>query len=200
MPDLSLCAKQFLSRVKRARFRVLLFIMISHTAYSQPVLESYEATTGESTTAAINRPTDTQENELMVVGLMIEEGSDVTITPPAEWTLILREDNSTYVGMASYYKVAGSSEPSSYSFTLSEDVGWAIGCARISNCNASEPIDASSSMTGNGSSPIAPTLTTSGADRLVLCLYTNAASSSYSPQAGFNQNLRSAKFRCRSTF
>ena len=86
--------------------------------WAQPVFETFVTNKGKTATAPVNRPSGVVANDLLVVGLTFDKGSAEIISPPAGWTLIRRTNNSTDNGIATYYKVAGVSEPSSYTFTL----------------------------------------------------------------------------------
>jgi hypothetical protein len=73
---------------------------------------------------AINKPVGTVEGDLMVLSIAARS-SAATITPPAGWTLLLSNtqtnqtnyQNSTSSKLSTYYKVAGASEPASYTWS-----------------------------------------------------------------------------------
>ncbi|MCF8238667.1 MAG: T9SS type A sorting domain-containing protein [Saprospiraceae bacterium] len=165
--------------------RIILFVvtclLTTTCLQAQPVYRSSSSNVGITSSATVSLPVGTEPGDLLVSGLMIEKGSTSTVTPPTGWFLIRRTNNSTNIGMATYYKVAGISEPGTYSFTLSSGSKWAIGCSRISNVNTSSPINASAGVTGNGTAVNAPSITTSNGNTLVLCYYTNSKNSTYSP-------------------
>ena len=86
----------------------------------------------------------------MIAGITVDGVSGLTVTPPSGWTQIRRTDNSTNLSLLSYYKFAGSSEPSSnYTWTFNSSRRAAGGIMRYSGV-AANPIDASSGNTGNG--------------------------------------------------
>src|SRR5216684_82069 len=64
-------------------------------------------------TLTINVPAGTTSGDVMVAFVVVQTAGN-TITPPAGWSLVLRQDSSSSIATASYVKVAGSSEPASY--------------------------------------------------------------------------------------
>ncbi len=128
----------------------------------------------------MGEPTGTVAGDLLVVGLAFEKGSDVTITPPAGWTLIRRTNQSSNVGYASYRKTAGASEPSSYGFSLTNSSKWSIGGCAITGADTAAPIDVHNGASAASGNPSAPSITTSGQNRLVLAFYANKKPATYS--------------------
>ena len=68
-----------------------------------------------ATTLVINRPSSSGNinGQLLIAGITVDGVSGLTVTPPSGWTQIRRTDNGTNLSLFSYYKFAGSSEPSS---------------------------------------------------------------------------------------
>lgn len=151
---------------------------------SQPVVESWGTNTGSSSSASIDKPSGVSADDMLVVGLTFEKGSDEDLTPPTGWTLIRRTDNSSNSGLATYYKIAGASEPSSYSFDLDNGSKWCIGIVRLSDVDDVSPIDVSSGNTGSGTSTVASSVTTTGNSELILLYYTNKKDANYSTPSG----------------
>ena len=56
-------------------------------------------------------PAQTANGDFLLATIVVNDGSSTTITPPTGWTLIRRTNDSTNVGIATYWKFAGSSEP-----------------------------------------------------------------------------------------
>lgn len=76
------------------------------------------ASNGNNDDVTIDVPAGTLEGYLMVAVLGIDTaGSGVTWTPPAGWTEVV--DQGTLNSLAVMYKVAGASEPASYTFNAS---------------------------------------------------------------------------------
>ena len=103
------------------------------------------------TNYTINRPVGVVSGDLMLAGLTIS-GDATTVNPPAGWTLAERQvANAGNVGsgytLAILYRVAGGSEPSSWSSTYSGSIGAAgvcTGTAAYRNVNTSTPFIAES--------------------------------------------------------
>ena len=105
------------------------------------------------------------------------------IRPPAGWTQIRADQynmNSHYGEQYLFYKVAGSSEPASYTFTQptnSVDYCSDLGGEAIaySGVNTASPVDASGCNYGYpntyGSTISAPSITTANANDQLLFLY-----------------------------
>jgi hypothetical protein len=90
--------------------------------------------------------------------------------------------------MATYYKVAGSSEPSSYTFGLTNGPKWAIGISRIVGADPNNPIDAVNSANGTKSAtPTAPSINTTMCNDLVLTFFTNKKDSYWDHPAGTDE-------------
>ena len=92
------------------------------------------ATSGANTSApaspaalTINVPAGVAANDLLVAQVVVNGGTSSTITPPTGWTLTRRTNNTTSVGEASFRKVASSSEPASYTWTITDSLGCPTG-------------------------------------------------------------------------
>jgi hypothetical protein len=87
--------------------------------------------------------------------------------------------------MATYYKVAGNNEPSSYVFGFSNSPKWSIGISRITGADQANPIDVHSGNSGNKSySAVASSITTTFCNELVLTFYTNKRDANWTAAAG----------------
>ena len=162
-------------------------LWLSNQGIAQPVYEAFETAVGVAAGATINKPTGTVQNDLLVVGIMYEKGSSETITPPAGWTLVVRNDNSTDAGQSVYYKIAGAAEPVSYTFNIDDGSKWAIGCSRISNVDPSVPIGTVNTAVGNGTAVLAPSMTVPVSNAMILCFYTNKKNSTYTPDGSTSE-------------
>ncbi|WP_333695223.1 immunoglobulin domain-containing protein, partial [Flavobacterium sp.] len=149
---------------------------------AQPTLESTTTSVGSSFTATIARPSGTVAGNLLIAGVMFESGSGATVTAPSGWTLIRRSNQSSNIGMATYYKVATASEPTSYNWSINKK--WAIGMSRISGATVSNLTSSESLGSSASRNVTAPSITTTGANRLILCFYTNKKNSTYTPATG----------------
>ena len=132
----------------------------------------------------VSKPTGTTAGDVLVAGITVYGGAGTTITAPSGWALISRTNQGTSnstgsVGLASFYKIANTSEPSTYTWTIAWNSGVATadrsaigGIARYTGVNTSNPLDVTSTTSsGNGTSAIAPSITTVTAGSTVINLY-----------------------------
>lgn len=84
-----------------------------------------------STSCTVNKVTGTASGHFMVAQVVINS-TTVTITPPSGWTLYA---SGTVTGgkMEIYIKIAGGSEPSSYTWNFSSSVACAVGLQCLAN-------------------------------------------------------------------
>ncbi|HSL28108.1 MAG TPA: MBG domain-containing protein [Anaerolineales bacterium] len=101
-----------------------------------------------NTTLSIPKPTGTATGDFLLAQITVEKGSDVTITAPAGWNLVLRTNHSTDLGQAIYYKFAAAGDPANYVWTFSQAVKAAGGIARYTGVDTTNPIVTSSGNTG----------------------------------------------------
>lgn len=168
----------------KLKFSTLVFILVAWMAFearAQPVLQNFQTAVGDITQATVNAPGGIIEGHLLVAGIALEKGNSVSITPPTGWLLIRRTNNGSDCGIATYYKVATVAEPATYTFALSTSGKWSIGITRLTSVSVTSPIDTSSGATGNPGNVTAPSLTTRGLNRRVLCFYTNKKGVYFTP-------------------
>lgn len=168
--------------IRKKKFVLLVVLssfMLGNYLIAQPTIQNSSTNEGNAANAKIKKPSGVQNGDLLVIGLMFEKGSDEVITPPKGWLPIRRTNNGSDTGMASYYKIAGSSEPNNYFFALTNGSKWAIGITRISGAVTPSPIEVSAGSTGEGGNVTAPSITTLGDSRLVLCLYSNKKNATF---------------------
>lgn len=90
---------------------------------------------------AINKPSGVEQNDILLccIAYFSNYGSGhPSVTPPADWTLLYRDyynytgyGGSERAGCIMYYKIAGSSEPSSYTWNFSASMGLCGTILRI---------------------------------------------------------------------
>jgi len=98
-----------------------------------------------ASTLTINVPAGTTSGDVMVAFVVVQTAGN-TITPPAGWSLVLRQDSSSSIATASYVKVAGSSEPASYTWSFSTSGEASGGIASYIGVNTTTPVDASNAQ------------------------------------------------------
>ncbi|CCF83654.1 hypothetical protein [Nitrolancea hollandica] len=159
------------------------------------VLASPIATGSSSSSLAVNVPTGTQNNDILLAHLIV--GSSRTITPPAGWTLLagpLADPDVTGVNVSVYYRVA-SSEPASFTFSFSGTGNCAGVMLACSGGDAASPIDASATAidASSSTSHAAPSVTTTRDGNLVVVLWGGWKSSGYTwtQPSGFTERYDS---------
>jgi hypothetical protein len=138
-----------------------------------------------NTWLTIAKPSGTSANDVLVAQLVVNSAS-TTITPPAGWKLIRSTPTPSALVMASYYKVATSSEPSSYRWTFSATQPATGGITAWIGVNTTSPIDTSSGKVNGGTATASFTqITTHYANDLVLALVGVNGNTTVAPPAGF---------------
>lgn len=116
-------------------------------------------TTTNSTSLAINKPTSTAQGDLLVIGMAYILGQ--TITTLSGWTLAGTQAGPAGVEVKMFYKVATSSEGSSYTWSYTLDSGSsaslvAMTCARFTGTHQSSPAGVTASSSAASATSLAP--------------------------------------------
>lgn len=144
------------------------------------------ATPTSPSTLTITKPASVASGNLLFAAIAYNGGTDSTVSTPSGWTFIATKDNGTTSGVRTYYKVAGGSEPASYSWTITcgTFTPWASGgIINYSGIKAS-PLDVSTTNSGVGTSASTNTVTTTAANDLVLHVYSTDADATFSTPTG----------------
>lgn len=133
---------------------------ITPPSYTTPIQYVGRATKwsmqGDTTSYTINRPTGVVSGDLMIA-VATFSGSITTVTAPSGWTLVRKTTQTDPTGpctFAVFKRTAGSSEPTSWSGTLSSSSRPTITqCVAYRNCkNASlQFLDENTSVSASGS-------------------------------------------------
>ena len=111
-----------------------------------------------------------------------------TITPPAGWTLIRQDISGSAIRQAVFIHIAGSSEPADYTFSLSSAQSAAGGILAYRGVDPTSPIDTHGGQVNAASTSItAPSVTTTGPDRMLVGLFGIAALTSQTSPAGMTE-------------
>jgi hypothetical protein len=116
-------------------------------------------------TLVIDKPTGTVSGDILL-WLMGNDGTSNTWSSPSGWTEIFHNRQSNGTTTSLFYKVAGGSEPSTYTNTRTGEV-----CGSLMTCIAgADDLDVSSVADEDGSDNVAttPTVTTTVADCTVI--------------------------------
>ena len=136
-----------------------------------------------TTSVTIPAPAGTTPGDVLVACLALNGSSVSSSGVPAGWTLIAAATGVANPHTFGYYHVAGSAEPSNFTWTLSSSVANGAGIARYSGVSAGSPIDATAT-TAFGASATTGTLpgvtTATPGAMLVGCMAINSSSTGVS--------------------
>ena len=122
--------------------------------------------TSSTTSISVNKPTGTAEGDFLLIFISSDDAA-TTHDLPSGFTNIYDEIDAGAQTASLYYKIAGASEPGSYSVTKSSERS-AIQCVAIQDNNS---LDQNAYNTGGASSTAqCPTVTPSESDTLLLRL------------------------------
>lgn len=127
----------------------------------------------------VSRPAGTVQDDLLIATVVL--GSTATITAPSGFTLVRQQTSGSNFRIATYIKFAGASEPSSYTFTFSASSQAAIIMAAYSGVGS---VDADGISVQTGTTITAPSVTTTGPNRVVLAMFGIRGNSSISTPSG----------------
>ncbi|MCH8867979.1 MAG: hypothetical protein IID58_14160, partial [Proteobacteria bacterium] len=140
--------------------------------------------TATSGNLIIDKPIGTADTDVLIAHIGVDGGTGISVTPPGGWTLIRRTDNGTSIALASYYLVAGGSEPANYTFTISGSTARTGAISTYAGVDNASPIDASSGQTGSGTSVTAASVTTASNDEMLVGLYSLLNNGTWTPPSG----------------
>ncbi|HVD62815.1 MAG TPA: Ig-like domain-containing protein, partial [Lapillicoccus sp.] len=112
------------------------------------------------------------------------------ITPPAGWTLVRLDANASTMRQAVFVRIAGGSEPASYTFTLSNAQSAAGGIVAYTGVDATTPVDVHGGQLNASSTSItAPSITTTGANRMIVGFFGTPVLTSVTPPGGMTERF-----------
>lgn len=117
-------------------------------AYPIYHIADQKTASGTGTSVVINRPDNVVADNLLIVLIHNEKGS---VTPPAGFTLI-RTETGWSTQESAFYRIAGSSEPASYTFTLGSSELFEAVAGRVTGHHLTTTIDQHSGANTGGSS------------------------------------------------
>ncbi|MHA2287961.1 MAG: hypothetical protein ACXABG_04155 [Promethearchaeota archaeon] len=109
----------------------------------------WETSRGVGQIATINKPSNTQEGDLLILHCTVDGQAD-PMTGPFGWNVLLPENNTIDPTTASWYKIAGDSEPINYTVTWGTNERYIAGVIRITEYDKTNPIQATATATGTG--------------------------------------------------
>jgi hypothetical protein len=144
------------------------------------------------TSLTLNKPAGAVVNDLLLAQVTIRSAS-ITITPPAGWTLVRRDDTgsgSNQLGQAVYYRFAGGSEPASYAWTFSGSIDASGGIVSLAGVSPTSPIDVSGGLGGSGTSVTAPSVTTTASNDGLVAFFGSGSSTAFTPPTGMTERYQ----------
>ena len=115
-----------------------------------------------------------------------------TITASAGWILVRRINNAsgTANGLAIYRKVAGASEPASYSWTISGSTNTVGGIQSFSGVDTASPINVENGQTtASALTHPTPSVVTTVAGTVLVTAHTFSSAASWTPPAGMTEGF-----------
>jgi signal peptidase I len=146
--------------------------------------------TADGEDVTVTRPLGTQVGDLMVAQVAFHTRDFAgTITAPAGWTMVRVDDDATRTMQGVFWKFAGSSEPTTYTFTNTTGDTGRSGSGAISvfsGVDTSTPIDADGANVypSNVTSLTAPSVTTTVGGTRLLTLVGQRSDGPITPPTG----------------
>jgi hypothetical protein len=139
------------------------------------------------TTLTIGLPAGTQSGDVMVAHVIVQTANN-TITPPAGWKLVLRQDSGSAISTASYVHIAGSSEPASYTWSFGTSGQASGGIASYIGVDTINPVDVANAQYNASTSNVDNSgVTTTTANDMLVYAVGIAVATTVNVPSGFTQ-------------
>jgi hypothetical protein len=123
----------------------------------------------DNTYIVVLKPGGTASGDLLVAGIATDKNN--TFSDPGGWNLVAKASYSSSVAFGVWWKIAGGSEPPSYTFSFAENRHAYGFIMRFTEHDPANPINAFNSATQNHStSPTSPAVTSTVDNALILRL------------------------------
>jgi hypothetical protein len=155
------------------------------TRAADPILRAVSSASANSTTFSVQAPAGVTPDDVLVAAFQVNGAG--SITPPGGWNLIGSTPSGGDV-TTSYVKVAGPSEPSSYTWSTTAYSNGSIAILDYSGISTSTPVNAWAGTSGIGNA-VAPALTTTATTISVVLATWDGSPSSLTPTtpSGYTQ-------------
>lgn len=154
--------------------------------------QSNDSGLGPVTTLQITKPTGTVADDVLIFAVSLRVNTAQTFAPPSGFVLIRNTSGITAGRIATYYKVAGGSEPANYT------MGWsstsnATGCILgYSGVHTSSTIEDNNGAynSATGADIVIPSVSAADIQRVLVSIYgSSGASPTWSPPAGMTEQV-----------
>lgn len=142
-----------------------------------------------STGLTVPRPTGVAAGDLLLSTVTVGS-TTVSLTPPTGWALVVNASEGTDIRTLVYRRVAGSSEPASYSWTFSGSARALGAVLAYQGVDPMQPINAADGY-GNATSKTitAPGITTNAPAYLLVHVAATAVATTITPPSGMTERL-----------
>lgn len=154
---------------------------------------TYRSTSSAVNTAivsvTITKPAGVTTNDVLLA--MVTVRSLPTITAPSGWTLVRSDVSGTALLQSVYVKVAGASEPASYTWTFDVPVSAAAGgISAYSGVDTTTPVNVSGGQANAASTTVtAPSVTTTVANARLVGLFGTTNNATFTPPSGMTERF-----------
>ncbi|MDP2691064.1 MAG: hypothetical protein Q8O95_01505 [bacterium] len=133
-------------------FAIFVFSLNINKVSADPITRGqvvFGTKSGVSTTVSASWASATTAGNLLVAIVSFDDGTDITITPPAGgWTLAKRQNNTTRIGSAIYYIANAASQSGSKTWGISPSARSAVVMMEYSGIATVSPLDKTASTLG----------------------------------------------------
>ena len=159
---------------------------VSNSSSTIAFKTSTSATTGAGANSlSISAPSGLASGDVLICQI-VANGASTAITAPGGWVQIQRTPSTSSVVMASYYRLAGSNEPTSYTFNFDSPQPVTAGIADYTGVDPAHIIDAASSLYNpNTSTANFSQVTTTRTNDLLVALVGVTANTTVTPPPNF---------------
>jgi chitodextrinase len=141
------------------------------------------AANATATTLSIPAPAGAEPGDVEVTA--IASRSAPKVTPPNGWTFVRQDTHGNTMTQAVFTHVVGSSEPASYTWTLSTSQSAAGGIIAYGGVRTVTPVDVSGGQANaSATSVTAPSITTANPGERLVGFFGTGAATTFSPPAG----------------
>src|SRR5262249_49565341 len=161
------------------------------TGSAPPPVPAFRSQSTVINGTTVSKPPGVVAGDLLLARLGGDE-DPATVSGAAGWGRLLAATcaegrRAAFHGQV-WYRVGGASEPSSYTWTVSGSPWVDIGVLAYSNVNQASPIDLSSGRyAGVTASPSTSAVTTTGSNEMVVALFINFNSGTWTAGSGMTQ-------------